>query len=87
MFNEFTGSATVHSPAPHVAYQPPAAKVKAPELLIGYEPLGAVKPISAAFKGKGKATTKRKHVEIDEDKDKDEEEIDGSDIDDDGGPW
>ena len=87
MFNEFAGSATMHSPAPHVAYQLTAAKVKASELLIKYEPLGAVKPIFAAFKGKGKAIAKRKHDEIDEDKDKDEEEMDGSDIDDDDGPW
>ena len=82
MFDEFTGSATMHSPAPHVAYQLTAAKVKASELLIEYEPLGAVKPISAAFKGKGKAPAKRKHGEIDEDKDEDEEETDGSDSDD-----
>ena len=81
-FSEFTGSATMHSPSPHVAYQPTAAKVKAPELLIEHGPLGAVRPISAAFKkGKGKAPAKRKHDEIDEDKDKDEEEMDGSDSD------
>ena len=75
MSSEFTGSATIHSSAPHVAYQLTAAKVKASKLLIEYEPLGAVKPISAEFKGKGKATAKRKHDEIDEDKDKDK------------GPW
>ena len=58
------------APAPDVAYQLTAAKVKAPDLLIEYEPLGPVKPISAAFKGKGKAPAKRKHGEIDKDKDK-----------------
>ena len=74
MFSEFTGSATMH--------QLTATKAKAPELLIEYEPLGAVKPISAAFKkGKGKAPAKRKHDEIEEDKEKDEEEMDGSDSD------
>ena len=85
MFSEFTGSAAMHSPAPHVAYQLTAANAKASELLIEYEPLGSVKPISAAFKGKGKALAKRKHGEIDEEKDKDEEEMDGSDSDDDEG--
>ena len=71
-FGKFTGSAAMQSPAPNVAYQLTAAKVKAPELLIGYEPLvGPVTPmISAAFKGKGKAPAKRKHGEIDKDKDK-----------------
>ena len=44
----------MHSPAPHVAYQLTAAKAKASELLIEYEPLGDVKPISVAFTGKGK---------------------------------
>ena len=40
MFDEFTGSATMNSPAPNVAYQLTAAKAKAPKLLIDYEPLG-----------------------------------------------
>ena len=72
----------MNSPAPNVAYHLTAAKVKASELPIDYEPLGPVEPIKAAFKGKGPA--KRKHGEI---KDKDEEEMDGSDMefDDDGG--
>ena len=86
-FGNFTGSAAMQSPAPNVAYQLAAAKVKAPDLLIEYEPLGPVKPISAAFKGKGKALAKREHDEIDEDKDKDEEEMDGSDSDDVEGLW
>ena len=80
-FNTFTGSGTMNSPAPNVAYHLTAAKAKAPELPIDYEPLGPVEPIKAAFKGKGPA--KRKHDAI---KDKDEEEMDGSDMydDDDG---
>ena len=74
----------MNSPAPNVACHLSAAKTKAPELPIDYEPLGPVEPIKAAFKGKGPA--KRKHGDIDEDKDKDEEQMDGSDMDDDGGP-
>ena len=54
----------------NVAYHLTVAKVKAPELPIDYEPLGPVKPVKAAFKGKGKAPMKRKHGDIDEDKDK-----------------
>ena len=53
---------------------PTAAKVKAPELRVDYEPLGPVEPTKAAFKGKGKGPAKRKH---DETNDKDEEEMDG----------
>ena len=75
MFDQFTGSATMNSPAPNVAYHLTAAKAKAPELLIDYEPLGPIEPIKAAFKGKGKGLAKRKHGEID---DKDEEEMDDS---------
>ena len=74
-FDNVTGSAVMQSPAPNVAYQLTAAKVKASEILIEYEPLGPVKPTSAAFKGKGKAPAKRKHDETD---DKDEEEMDDS---------
>ena len=75
-FDKFTGSAAMQSPAPNVAYQLTAAKVKASELLIDYESLGPVTPISAAFKGsKGKAPAKRKHDETD---DKDEEEMNDS---------
>ena len=75
-FDKFTtGSAAMQSPAPNAAYHLTAAKAKAPELLIDYEPLGPVKPISAAFKAKGKAPAKRKHDEID---DTDEEEMDDS---------
>ena len=77
----------MNSPAPNVAYHLTAAKVKASELLIDYEPLEPVEPIKVAFKSKGKGPAKRTHDEIDEDKDKDEEELDGSDMDDDGGPW
>ena len=79
-FDQFTSSAMMNSPAPDVAYHLTAAKAKAPEILIDYEPLGPVTPIKAAFKGKGKGSAKRKHVEIDEDKDKDEEEMDGSEM-------
>ena len=77
-FNNFTGSAAMQSPAPHIAHQFTAAKVKASNFLVEYEPLGPVKPISAVFKGKGKALAKRKHDEID---DKDEEEMDDGDSD------
>ena len=78
----------MNSPAPNVAYHLTAAKAKAPELPIDYEPLGPVEPIkrprSRARARKG--PMKRKHGDIDEDKDKDEEEMDGSDMDDDGAP-
>ena len=86
-FGTFTGSAAMNSPVPNVVYHLTAAKVEASQLLIDYEPLGPVEPIKAAFKAKGKGPAKRKHGEIYEDKDKDEEEMDGSDMDDDGGPW
>ena len=79
MFSEFTGSAAMHSPALHIAYQLTAAKVKASELLIEYELLGPIRPISAAFKGKGKAPAnakKRKRDDIDDDNDNDEEDMD-----------
>ena len=85
-FDKFTGSAVMQSPAPNVAYHLAAAKVKAPELPIDYEPLGPVEPTKAAFKGKGPAKRKHGEIEIDEDKDKDEEEMDGSDMDDNGSP-
>ena len=85
-FNTSTGSVTMNSPAPHVAYHLTVAKVKASELPTDYEPLGPVGPIKAAFKGKGKAPMKkRKHGDIDDDKDNDEKEIDGSDMDDEDG--
>ena len=64
MFDQFTGSATMNSPAPNVAYHLTGLNVKAPQLLIDYEPLGPVKPIKTAFKGKGKGPMKRKHDEI-----------------------
>ena len=85
-FNTSTGSGTMNSPAPNVAYNLTVAKVKAPELSTDYEPLGPVDQIKATFKGKGKAPAKkRKHGDIDDDKDNDEEEIDGSDMDDEDG--
>ena len=59
-----------------------AAKVRASELLIGYESLGDVKPISVAFTGKGKAPAKRKRADRDDDeashKDEDEDDGDGA---------
>ena len=80
MFDQFTGSATIHSPAPHVAYQLTAAKAKAPELLIEYKP-GDVMPISVAFTGKGKAPAKRRRADSDDDeashKDEDKDDDDG----------
>ena len=81
-FDKFTGSATIlHSPAPHVAYQLTAAKAKASELLVDYEALGDVKPISVAFTGKGKAPAKRKRADSDDHeashKDEDEDDDDG----------
>ena len=65
------------------AYQLTAAKAKASELLVDYEALGDVKPISVAFTGKGKAPAKRKRADSDDDEasNKDDEEED----DDDGG--
>ena len=45
-FDQVTGSATMNSSARHVAYHLTAAKVKAPELVVDYEPLQAAKPIS-----------------------------------------
>ena len=80
-FGKLTGYATMNSPAPHVAYQLTAAKVKASELLIEYGPLGDVKPISVAFTGKGKAPAKRKRADSDDHeashKDEDEDDDDG----------
>ena len=66
-FNTFTGFMTMNSPAPNVAHHLTVAKVKASELPIDYEPLGAVEPIKAAFKGKGKAPAKRKRSDTDDD--------------------
>ena len=78
-FDQVTGSATMSSPAPHVAYHFTAAKVQAPELVVDYEPLQAAKPISAAFKDKGKAAAKRKHGEMDGSDGVDEDENDADD--------
>ena len=81
-FDTVTGSGTMQSPAPNVAYRLTVAKVKASELPIDYEPLGPVEPIKAAFKGKGPA--KRKFEAIKNNKDE-EDMDDGSDMDDDDG--
>ena len=50
-FDTFTGSGTMNSPAPNIAYHLTAAKAKVPQLLVDYELLGPVEPIKAAFKG------------------------------------
>ena len=59
-FEEVTTSASMASPAPHVAFQLTTAKVKASPLLVDYEELPAVQPTSAAYKGKGKAPAKKR---------------------------
>ena len=82
-FDQVTSSATMNSPAPHVAYHLTATTVKASKLVVDYEPLQAAKPISAAFKGKGKAAAKRKHDEMDGSDGVDEDEDDGDYDDDD----
>ena len=82
-FNTSTGSVTMNSPAPNVAYHLTVAKVKASELPTDYEPFGPVEPIKVTFKGKGKGPAnakKRKRDDIDDDNDNDEEDMDdGSD--------
>ena len=85
MFDEFTGSATMNSPAPNVAYQLTAAKAKAPALPADYEPLDPVDPIKVTFKGKGKGpviSKKRKRDDGGDDNDNDEDD-DGGGMDDD----
>ena len=49
-FDKSTGSATMNSPAPNVAYHLIAAKVKAPQLLIDNEPLGPVEQCGSQSK-------------------------------------
>ena len=78
-FNQSTGSATMNSPAPNVAYNLTVAKVKASERPADYEPLDPVDPIKVTFKGKGKGPAnakKRKRDDDDDDKDEDEDEDD-----------
>ena len=88
-FEQLTTSASMASPAPHVAFQLTAAKAKNSDLLVDYEPLPVVQPIAYAYKGKGKAPAKkRKRDEADDDElpfsDLDEDEaFVGSDIDED----
>ena len=82
-FNSITGSASMASPAPHVAYHLIATKVKQSALEVDYEPLPPV--TIAAFKGKGKpvVSAKRKAGEIngsgEEEEEEDEESGEDSD--------
>ena len=79
-FNKSTGSATMNSPAPNVAYNLTVAKVKASERPADYEALEPAEPAKATFsKGKG-AAKKRKRDDGDGASDEDD---DGSGMDDD----
>ena len=81
-FNQSTGSATMNSPAPNVAYNLTVAKVKASERPADYEPLDPVDPIKATYKGKGPANAKKRKLSDDGDDAPDEDE-DGSGMEDD----
>ena len=78
-FVQLTTSASMASPAPHVAYRLTNAKVKASDVAMEYEPLSEVKPIAGAFKGKGPAK-KRRHEEIEEEQG--DEDMDDDDMED-----
>ena len=78
-FNQSTGSATMNSPAPNVAYNLTVAKVKASERPADYEPLEPVEPAKVTYKGKGKAPANAKKRARDDDGDRDGEDDDDDD--------
>ena len=81
-FNSITGSASMASPAPYLAYHLTDAKVKQSDLLMDYEPLPPVK--IATYKGKAPAAAnKRKHGDIDGSGDEEEQGEDEDDSDED----
>ena len=78
-FVQLTTSASMASPAPHVAFQLTNAKVRASAqyLLVDYEPLPGVQPIAVAYKGKGKGPAKKRKRD-----DADDDELNFSDLED-----